>query len=203
MVSRSLDYSNASTLPTNTPVLAWALRSAKGSLNGLEAGCGWSLNQASDQPSPSRFPSAIPDLPQLAVDSVYILVVEDNPADVSLLRQALLEHGVNLPIVVVSDGEKAMRFVDRSRAELFSAPKLIVLDLNLPKRHGREVLEYIRAQNAWNKVPLAVLSSSAAMRDRDDAQRLGASRYIRKPLDLDEFIAIGSALKDMLSSPQP
>ncbi|HYP08649.1 MAG TPA: response regulator [Bryobacteraceae bacterium] len=130
--------------------------------------------------------------------SQYILVVEDNPADVSLLKQALLEHGVDTEMVVMTDGEKAMKFVDRSRAETINAPKLIILDLNLPKRNGREVLEHIRAQNAWSGVPLAVLSSSAAVRDREDAARLGASQYIRKPLDLDEFIAIGSALKSLL-----
>lgn len=125
-------------------------------------------------------------------------MVEDNPADASLLKQALHEHGVDLPLVVITDGERAMRFVDRTRTTPVSPPKLIVLDLNLPKRNGREVLEYIRTQGAWKEVPLAVLSSSAAARDREDAQRLGASQYIRKPLDLDEFMAIGSTLKSLM-----
>jgi two-component system, chemotaxis family, response regulator Rcp1 len=124
--------------------------------------------------------------------------VEDNPADVSLLKQALFENGVDIQLVVVNDGEKALEFIDWSRVDSVSAPKLIVLDLNLPKRNGREVLEYIRAQGAWADVPLAVLSSSSASRDREDATRLGASAYIRKPMDLDEFIAIGSRLRTLI-----
>jgi two-component system, chemotaxis family, response regulator Rcp1 len=134
----------------------------------------------------------------LHADSVYILVVEDNPADASLLKQALAEHGIHIPLVVMSDGERAMKFVDRVRVESIAAPKLIVLDLNLPRRNGREVLEYLRAQGAWSAVPISVLSSSSAARDRDDAARLGASQYIRKPLDFDEFIAIGGVLKALL-----
>jgi two-component system response regulator len=118
------------------------------------------------------------------------------------LKQALREHGVDFDVLVLNDGEKAMKLIDRSRTESFAAPKLIVLDLNLPKRTGREVLEYLRAQGAWEVVPLAVLSSSAAARDRSDAARLGASQYLQKPLDYDEFMAIGGILKRMLESPK-
>ena len=159
---------------------------------------GGRLNSAADPPSGSRSRSINTDGVDLHGHSAYILVVEDNPADVNLLKRALAEHGIHFQIVVMSDGERAMKFVDRVHVEQIAAPKLIILDLNLPKRNGREVLEYIRAQGAWSDVPVTVLSSSAAAQDREDAARLGASQYIRKPLDFDEFIAIGSALKALL-----
>lgn len=110
----------------------------------------------------------------------------------------MLDHRVDMQLVVLSDGEKAIAFVEGSRAAGFAVPKLVVLDLNLPRRHGREVLEHIRALPEWQQVPVVVLSSSAAIRDREEAVRSGASVYIRKPLDLDEFIAIGSTLKDLI-----
>jgi two-component system, chemotaxis family, response regulator Rcp1 len=156
------------------------------------------FQRGDEVPAGARMYSGAATLPFVDRDADYILVVEDNPADVSLLKQALLEHGVDRQVVVANDGEKAMRFVEWGHKEGIAAPKLIVLDLNLPKRNGREVLEFIRAAGTWNHVPLAVLSSSSAARDRADAERLGASRYIRKPLDLDEFMAIGQALKRLI-----
>ena len=162
------------------------------------SGGGAHFRPGNESPSGVRLPVSAGALPSVDHDAEYILVVEDNPADVSLLKQALLEHNVELQVVVANDGEKAMRFVEWGHKEAVSAPRLIVLDLNLPKRNGREVLEFIRAAGAWNQVPLVVLSSSSAARDRMDAERLGASRYIRKPLDLDEFMAIGDALKALI-----
>jgi CheY-like chemotaxis protein len=146
---------------------------------------------------PLRSSSA--DLPEVQKDALYILVVEDNPADVSLLKQALAEHAVHIPVVVVNDGDKAMRFIAGIIEKEARAPQLVVLDLNLPKRNGREVLEFLRTEGSWDGVPVVILSSSAAARDKADAERLGASRYIRKPLDFDEFMAIGQALKSVMN----
>ena len=139
------------------------------------------------------------DLPEVQKDALYILVVEDNPADVSLLKHALVEHAVDIPLIVVNDGDKAMRLIAGIIENEARPPQLVVLDLNLPKRNGREVLEFVRAEGSWDEVPVVMLSSSAAPRDKADAERLGASRYIRKPLDFDEFMAIGQALKSLMN----
>ncbi len=126
-----------------------------------------------------------------------ILLVEDNPADVLLVREALEEHKVRADVYVVSDGEKAVRFIDDEAAAL-PCPDLIILDLNLPRKSGREVLEHIRASEMLAKVRVVVLSSSDAPKDMEESFRLGIARYIRKPSSLSEFMKIGGTLRGLL-----
>jgi DNA-binding response OmpR family regulator len=128
-----------------------------------------------------------------------ILLFEDNAGDVDLLREALEEHGVEGELLVANDGEKAMRAIDRIDAEPFLCVDLIIVDLNLPKRSGREVVDHVKRSEKCKAARIAVLSSSGAQRDIEDMRRLGADKYMRKPLRLNEFLALGAVLKSMLS----
>ena len=129
-----------------------------------------------------------------------ILIVEDNSGDVSLIRHALGHHGVRLKTVVMKDGERASKFLDEAEAKEQAVPALIILDLNLPKKTGRELLARVRQSPLLKDVPVVVFSSSEAETDRQDALRLGANRYITKPSNLDAFLNIGAILKSILDA---
>jgi CheY-like chemotaxis protein len=128
-----------------------------------------------------------------------ILLVEDNPADVLLVREALDEHGVDCDLVTAIDGEEAIRYLDGVEVGTNGPPALIILDLNLPRRSGGEVLRHIRMGNQCSQIPVVILSSSEDARDKQLAVDLGVTGYIRKPSDLKEFMTIGGLLKEILS----
>jgi DNA-binding response OmpR family regulator len=130
--------------------------------------------------------------------AAYILLVEDNAGDVLLVREALLENGLDCDLVVINDGEKAIDYLEELEERQSGKPGLVVLDLNLPKKSGREVLARMRAAPEWAGTPIVILSSSEAPDDREYAAVMGASLYIRKPLDLEQFMAIGGVLRRML-----
>jgi CheY-like chemotaxis protein len=136
------------------------------------------------------------------VDSGWILVAEDNTGDVSLIRHALIHHKVNLTVVVMKDGESVCCLLDDLDSNEGKSPALILLDLNLPRRSGRELLERIRASEALREVPVVVFSSSQAKSDREDSLRRGANLYITKPSDLDTFLEIGKTLKNLIADSQ-
>jgi two-component system, chemotaxis family, response regulator Rcp1 len=102
-------------------------------------------------------------------------------------------------LIVISDGELAVAFIQSVAADETPCPDLVILDLNLPKLPGREVLRYIRASSKCMHVPVVVLTSSDAIQDREDAAFLGASRYIRKPLRLREFLSVGGVIKEIIA----
>jgi len=129
-----------------------------------------------------------------------ILLVEDNPADVGLVREALQEHQVPCELIVISNGERAIQFIEELDGEASACPQLVILDLNLPKKPGREVLKSMRASVPCAHVPIIVLTSSDNQKDRVEAARLGASRYIRKPSRLAEFLSLGGVFKEILES---
>jgi CheY-like chemotaxis protein len=131
-----------------------------------------------------------------------ILLVEDNPADVGLIRRALQEHGIGGELTVFADGESAIQFIQALDTEPIACPDLVIVDLNLPRRPGSEVLECIRKSVSCGNVPVVVFSSSNAQSDIEVADRLGASRYIRKPLRLEEFLALGVLFKELLERGQ-
>ena len=130
-----------------------------------------------------------------------IVIVEDNPADVLLLRAALKIHEVNSVLYVARDGEEAIHVLEDVDKTEIPCPDLIVLDLNLPRRSGFEVLERVRASEKCGKKPVVILSSSEAAIDRAQAARLGASCYIRKPSTLKDFMSICAKLNAMLAGP--
>jgi CheY-like chemotaxis protein len=121
-------------------------------------------------------------------------LVEDNAADAGLIREALEEHGIDGELTVCTDGEAAIMTIEALEAQ----PDLIIVDLKLPRRSGHEVLECIRRSAPCLHVPVIVLSSSDTDQDRGEALRLGANRYIRKPIRLEEFIGLGAIFKAAL-----
>lgn len=133
-----------------------------------------------------------------------ILLVEDNTGDVILVREALLEHHITNELCVLTDGQKAIEFLngihDGAHPE---CPALLILDLNLPRKTGREVLAHMRRIPRCDAIPVMVLSSSNAPADRRAAADLGADLYLRKPADLAEFIEIGASIRRLLSQQAP
>jgi CheY-like chemotaxis protein len=129
---------------------------------------------------------------------VRILLVEDNPADVGLLRLALKEAELDCDLTVLEDGAAALAFIRQAEAGNARPPDLALLDLNLPKNGGLEVLEAIRAKPALAGMPVAILTSSSSPRERARIEEFGVDRFITKPLDLDGFLGIGWILRDLL-----
>ena len=127
---------------------------------------------------------------------MIIFLAEDNPADVYLLKEALAaESSDDIQMVVAQDGEEALDFVQRRGAFQDAArPDLIILDLNLPKSDGSDVLRSIRESSELSSIPVVILTSSDSPRDRAVVERLGASHFMTKPSDLDAFLALGGQL---------
>jgi len=122
---------------------------------------------------------------------VQILLVEDNPGDVVLFMEALDETHVRSNLSTVEDGEEALAFLRREgRHKYAPRPHLIILDLNLPKLNGREVLQEIRNDSHFNVIPVVILTTSKSEKDMLEAYRLHASCYIVKPVDLKNFISV-------------
>ncbi|MEJ2143222.1 MAG: response regulator [Gammaproteobacteria bacterium] len=128
---------------------------------------------------------------------IRILLVEDNPGDVRLTREALKEAKVNNQLFVVEDGVEAMAFL-RNEGEYADTPRpdLILLDLNLPKKDGREVLEEIKHDSELKRIPVVVLTTSRAEEDILKSYNLHANCYVTKPVDLDQFINIVKSIED-------
>jgi len=122
---------------------------------------------------------------------IEILLVEDSPSDAELTREALHEGRVINNLQVVTDGEQALAFL-RRQVPYQSAPRpdLILLDLNLPRKDGREVLAEIKADQSLKRIPVVVLTTSQEESDVMAAYGLNANCYITKPVDLDQFIHV-------------
>jgi CheY-like chemotaxis protein len=128
-----------------------------------------------------------------------VLLADDNPSDVYLIREALREHAVDCMLHVVSDGKDALRIISGETGNADAAAiSLIILDLNLPRHDGIEILQKLRESVALGHVPVVVLTSSDSPRDRVLANELGATRYLRKPSNLEEFLSLGAVFKDIL-----
>jgi len=128
---------------------------------------------------------------------VEILLVEDSPADIALTQEALLDSKLANNLHVVTDGEEAMTFLQRRGGHAAAPrPDLILLDLNLPKKSGREVLAEIKADEELRNIPVVIMTISQDERDICESYRLHANCYIRKPLKFDEFIKIVQSIED-------
>lgn len=128
---------------------------------------------------------------------IEILLVEDNPGDVRLAREALKENKVENNLHIVEDGVSAMEFLRKQgKYQNAARPDLILLDLNLPKKDGREVLAEIKADNDLKRIPVVMLTISKAEEDILRAYNLHVNCYITKPIDLDQFIKVVRSVED-------
>ncbi len=131
-----------------------------------------------------------------------ILVIEDNGPDVFLLNRALHKQNFQFELVHLLSGSAALEFIRKEGAYLDAPdPQLILLDLNLSKYTGEEILREIRRARHLGGVPVCVWSSSRSRRDEALLMGLGVAQFITKPSGLDQFMAIGKTLKDLLAGP--
>ena len=129
--------------------------------------------------------------------SVEILLVEDNGSDVRLMREALREGKLANRLHVVSDGVEALAFLRRQGPYATVArPDVILLDLNLPKKDGREVLAEVKADEQLRRIPVVILTTSTAEQDVLKSYDLHANCYITKPVDLSQFLVVVRAIED-------
>jgi CheY-like chemotaxis protein len=133
-----------------------------------------------------------------AVGVPKILLAEDNPADVYLIRAALEEHGIDLPLQVAADGREVLDVIYPQEVLAETQLSLIILDLNLPRHDGIEILQQLRETEALARIPVVVLTSSDSPRDRIAASELGATRFLRKPSNLEQFLSLGAVFKEVL-----
>jgi len=129
--------------------------------------------------------------------SVEILLAEDNPGDADLAREALKDSKISNTLSVVGDGEEAMAFLRRSgKYAAAPRPDLLLLDLNLPKKDGREVLAEIKADDDLKRIPVVILTTSEEEADILKSYNLHANCFITKPIDLHQFIRVVRAIED-------
>jgi two-component system, chemotaxis family, response regulator Rcp1 len=134
---------------------------------------------------------------ELTAKMIEILLVEDNPGDVRLTKEAMKEGKIVNRIHVACDGVEALDFLYR-RGEFAEAPKpdLILLDLNLPRKDGREVLAEIKQDPRLKSIPVVILTTSEAEQDIVKTYELHANCYLTKPVDLEQFILVSKMIKD-------
>lgn len=129
-----------------------------------------------------------------------ILLAEDNPADVFLVREAMKAHDLEVNLHVVCDGEMAIEFIEAAEKNGDSpCPHLALLDLNLPRRSGLEVLARLRRSKTCGNIPVAIISSSRDPGEMVILAQLQADHYFTKPSDYDQFMALGGIIKGMLN----
>ncbi|MFH1454607.1 MAG: response regulator [Armatimonadota bacterium] len=130
-------------------------------------------------------------------DLLSILLVEDNPADVRLTMEALKTSRIRNNIDVVNDGEEAMAYLKKEgKYKDVSTPDLILLDLNLPRKDGREVLKEVKEDDNLKRIPVVVLTTSRAEEDIIKAYEYQANSYIAKPVDFKNFLKIVHSIEN-------
>jgi two-component system, chemotaxis family, response regulator Rcp1 len=128
-----------------------------------------------------------------------ILLAEDNDGDVFLVRRALQKRGLLNELFVTHNGEEALAWLGE-HTDTTVHPNLILLDLNLPRVDGAQVLSHIRKSDSFSRIPVIVLTSSDSPKDRQMALELGANVYFRKPTDLASFMDLGRIIEETLGS---
>jgi chemotaxis family two-component system response regulator Rcp1 len=137
----------------------------------------------------------------MAENPYRIWIAEDNPADVYLIEEALRRHEFAYHLEIADNGEEMLKMIaviDQDTSA--NCPDLFLVDLNLPRRPGDEVLARIRQSSRCSHVPVIVITSSDSPQDRARARDLGASFYFRKPADLERFMAIGGIVRGFLET---
>jgi|SRR5579883_234100 len=132
---------------------------------------------------------------------VIALLAEDNRADALIIQEAIEVYGLPMDLHIVEDGQKAFDFIQAAEDDSYApCPQVLILDLNLPKRTGKEVLQRVRRSDKCRAIPVLVVTSSDSTHDRAEAAELGAHHYFRKPSSYDEYLKVGEVLRDILSS---
>lgn len=129
-----------------------------------------------------------------------ILLAEDNPADVALVREAFKEHDVSCGLHVVKDGAEAIGFIERLDADRREPPlDLLLLDMHLPKHDGADILKRLRSTERYAQTPVIVMTGSTSTQDEEAADRNAALHYFRKPSSAAQFLELGAIVKDLLA----
>ena len=137
------------------------------------------------------------DLDTTRIKPIEILLAEDNPGDARLTVEGFRDAKVKNKLTVVEDGKDALAYLRHEGPYAnVSLPDLILLDLNMPKKDGREVLAEIKADEELRRIPVLVFTISSADKDILEAYNLQASAFITKPIDLDEFITVVKSLEE-------
>ncbi|MBY0502792.1 MAG: response regulator [Bryobacteraceae bacterium] len=131
-----------------------------------------------------------------------ILLMEDNPADIYLLRRAVKLADLSIEFTVLNDGAEGLAFANGQR-ESDPRPDLLVLDLNLPKTSGAEVLRAMKSNPVLAGVPVVVMSSSSSPQERAMITGLGVARYLTKPPNLEGFMKVGEIFREVLLGRAP
>jgi len=135
--------------------------------------------------------------PELSGRPAELLLVEDSEGDVRLMQEALKQGKFSSHLHVVGDGEEALQYLRRQgKYGQARRPDLELLDLNLPRKDGRQVLAEVKADPALRSIPMLVLTNSKAPQDVEKTYLLGANCYIAKPLDWDQFLTVVTALQE-------
>lgn len=129
--------------------------------------------------------------------SIHILLVEDNEGDILLTTEALEEGKIVNSVSVVKDGKQAIDFLNlKEPFQNATLPNLILLDINLPKKNGHEVLQYIKGSKKFRHIPIIILTTSSSEKDIMEAYNHYANCFITKPVDVDEFIKTVSKIEN-------
>ncbi|MDP9100672.1 MAG: response regulator [Actinomycetota bacterium] len=129
--------------------------------------------------------------------AIEVLLVEDDPGDVLMTQEAFKDYKIANTLSVVTNGEDAVAYLRKqARYSGVATPDLVLLDLNLPRRDGREVLREIKGDPALRRIPVVVLTTSDAEEDVLASYDLHANAYVRKPVDFDQFVAAVRAIDD-------
>jgi len=134
--------------------------------------------------------------------SIRILLAEDNDGDIFLVRRALDKHIGPYQLLLAKDGEEALQVLERTDADEGASPDFVILDLNLPRHSGIEILKRLRNVPRYAAAPVIIFTSSDSPQDRIEALRLGANRYFQKPTDLAGFMKLGEMVKEILPKPR-
>jgi CheY-like chemotaxis protein len=131
--------------------------------------------------------------------SSTVLLIEDNQSDVYVIRQVLKACGVPINLIVAADGEEALSILEALPGAIpVPQPSLILLDWNLPRISGAEILTYVRKSERWRNTPVVIVTSTSSPDEMISINTLGATGYFRKPTDLDAYLALGKIILDAL-----
>jgi len=131
-----------------------------------------------------------------APEQLRLFLVEDSPADVYLVKEAMRREGLDCAVQVAEDGEAAIGMIESADGDSRApVPQIVLLDVNVPMRNGNEVLERLRRSPRYANVPVVMISSSDSPKERTSAFALGATEYFRKPSTLEEFMQLGKLVR--------